>query len=54
MGIKVEQFEMVVTFLSGSDISVVIPTTFGKSLCYAFLPFAFELLGETEEKPILR
>ena len=42
-----------VAFLSGSDVFAVLPTRFGKSLCYASLPFAFELLGETEEKPIV-
>ena len=36
---KEEQLEVVVLFLS-------------ESLCYACLPFAFELLGETEDKPI--
>ena len=30
----------------------VLPTRFGKSFCYQCLPFAFELLGETEEKPL--
>ena len=51
-GMKEEQIEVVVAFLSGIDIFAVLPTGFGKSLCYACLPFSFELLGETEEKPL--
>ena len=50
---KEEQLEVLVAFLSGSDVFAVLPTGFGKSLCYVCLPFAFELLGETEEKPIV-
>ena len=50
-GVKEEQLVVVVAYLSGSDVFAVLPTGFGKSLCYAFLHFAFELLGETEEKP---
>ena len=52
-GMKEEQLEVVVAFLSGSDVFAILPTGFGKSLCYACLPFALELLGETEEKPIV-
>ena len=43
-GMKEEQLEVVVEFLSGSDVFAVLPTGFGNSLCYACLPFAFELL----------
>ena len=45
--------KVVVAFLSGRDVFAVLPTGFGKSLCYACLPFAFELLEETEERPIV-
>ena len=38
-GMKEEQLEVVVAFLSGSDVFAVLPTGFGKSLCYACLPF---------------
>ena len=49
-GMKEEQLEMVVAFLSGSDIFAVLPTGFGVSAMHACL--CFKLLGETEEKPI--
>ena len=52
-GLKKEQLEVVVAFLSGRDVFAVLPTGFGKSVCYACLPFAFELLEETEERPIV-
>ena len=51
-GVKEERLEVVMAFLSGRHIFAVLPAGFGKSLCSAYLPFAFEFLGETEEKPI--
>jgi hypothetical protein len=52
-GLKKEQLEVVVAFLSGQDVFAVLPTGFGKSLCYGCLPFAFEHLGEAERGPIV-
>ena len=49
-GMKKEQLEVVVAFLT---FFAVLHTGLGKSLCYACLPFTFDLLGETEEKPIV-
>ena len=51
-GMKEEQLEVVVAILSGSDVYSVLPTGFGVGLCDVCLPFAFELLGETEEKQL--
>ena len=39
-GVKEEHLEVVVALLSASDVFVVLPTGFGKSLCYACLHFA--------------
>ena len=36
-GMNEEQLEVVVVFLSGSDVFAVLPTGYGKSLCYACL-----------------
>ncbi len=42
-GMKEEQLEITTKFLSGRDVFAILPTGFGKSLCYAFLPLAFFL-----------
>ena len=47
-----EQLQVVVEFLSGKDVFAVLPTGFGKSLCYAVLPLAFDQLRSQEEKSI--
>ena len=39
-GMKEGQLEVVVAFLSASDVFAVLPTGLGKSLCYACLRFA--------------
>ena len=39
--IKQEQLEVVVKFTMGRDVLVVLPTGFGKTLCYQCLPGVF-------------
>ena len=42
--LKEEQLEVMVRFIRGEDVFAVLPTGFGKSLCYACLPGVFDAL----------
>ena len=39
--------EVVTAFLEGRDIFTVLPTGYGKSLCFGCLPLAFDRLNST-------
>ena len=39
---KPEQFQVVSGIISGKDVFAVLPTGFGKSLCFAGLPIVFD------------
>ena len=52
-GLKADQLKVVVAFLSGMDVFAVLPTGYGKSLCYGCLPFAFDQLLLNKESIIL-
>ena len=45
--LRPEQLEVAIQFylLSGRDVFAVLPTGFGKSLCFAVLPLAFDKLS---------
>lgn len=49
--LKPEQEKVVKAFLNGRDVFVSLPTGYGKSLCYGILPFAFDALRESAERP---
>ena len=53
--LKAEQQRCISEFLRGKDIFIVLPTGFGKTICYACLPRAFDLyLGKAcEESSII-
>ena len=38
--LKEEQLDVITSFVKGKDVFAVLPTGFGKSLCYACLPGA--------------
>ena len=43
--LKPQQLEAMTEFVSGKDVFVVLPTGFGKSLIYASMPLAFDILN---------
>ena len=43
-GMKSEQLQIVESFMTGHDVFGVLPTGYGKSLCYACLPLVFDCL----------
>ena len=45
---KQEQVDVVTAFLKGKDVFAILPTGFGKSLCYACLPAALDILNKKE------
>ena len=40
--LKPEQLDVLLTFVKGRDVFAILPTGFGKSLCYACLPRTFD------------
>ena len=46
LSLKEEQREVITNFVQGKDVFAVLPTGFGKSLCYACLPFIFDTIME--------
>ena len=42
--LKDKQREVIESFVLGSDVLVILPTGYGKSLCFALLPLVFDCL----------
>ena len=42
--LREHQLEAITSFVQGSDVFVVLPTGYGKSLCFACLPLVFDQL----------
>ncbi len=47
------QEEVVVSFVTGHYVFAILPTGYGKSLCYACLPNVFDLLDSPPEPSII-
>lgn len=45
---KPAQVEVVLNFVRGRDVFAILPTGFGKSLCSACLPAAFDAINKKE------
>ena len=46
--LREKQKEVLLNILSGNDVFAVLPTGYGKSLCYSCLPKAWDCLLQTE------
>ena len=46
--LKPVQKEVITSFLKGNDVFCVLPTGYGKSLCFSCLPTAFDILHSKE------
>ena len=53
VSLKNEQETALLAFLRGYDVFVSLPTGYGKSLCYAALPAAFDILKTGRSKSIV-
>ena len=51
--IKPEQLKVVLHFLKGKDCFVILPTGYGKSLCFALLPLVFNTLRSTSSSIVI-
>ena len=46
--LKPEQLDITVTFVEGRDVFCILPTGYGKSLCYCVLPYTFNWIANKE------
>ena len=46
--LKDEQRKVILSFVKGEDVFVVLPTGFGKSLCFACLPLIFDRVSRKD------
>ena len=51
--LKHQQLEAMITFMSGKDVSVILPAGYGKSLIYATLPLAYDALLATDKSVVI-
>ena len=51
--LKPKQIEVVRAIVRGRDVFAILPTGYGKSLCYSCLPYTFDMLLPDREPAIV-
>ena len=51
--LKEEQRSVIINFVTGNDVFAVMPTGYGKTLCYACLPSLFDQLLGTDSSIVV-
>jgi len=51
--LKEEQRSVIINFVTGNDVFAVMPTGYGKTLCYACLPNLFDQLLGTDNSIVV-
>ena len=51
--LKPEQLKVIMEFVNGRDVFAVLPTGYGKTLCYACLPLIFDELASRTTPSII-
>ena len=51
--LREQHLEAIVSFVSGKDVFVMLPTRYGKSLCFACLPLVFDASSDRVPSIIL-
>ena len=51
--LREKQAEVLESFVGGHDVFGILPTGYGKSLCYACLPTTFDVLREPKDPSIV-
>lgn len=51
--LKKEQEQAILSFVTGEDVFVSLPTGYGKSLCFALLPSVFDQIKGVDKKSVV-
>ena len=51
--LREQQLRVLLSYIRGNDVVAVLPTGYGKSLCYAVLPMVFDRLLGTKDSVVV-
>ena len=51
--LRKQQLRVLLSYIRGNDVFAVLPTGYGKSLCYAVLPLVFDQLLGTKDSVVV-